>query len=146
MLHSFVLLTNLAEDALDLLEGVARDHLLDALPQLSHSLLILSVPFFAHPPQLIFQGSRALSREIDVFRKLPQLQVILVVVMHFPESCLAVKLVLGSLALDLELVDFLVELGKAFDDPNYLVTTILQLGLSVRHLAIPVLPELLLLL
>jgi hypothetical protein len=143
LLHNFVLITNLAKDGLDLLEGVTRDHLLDALPQLSHSFLILSIPFFAHPSQLIFQSSCTLSCEINIFRELPQLQVILVVVVHFPEGCLAVKLVLGSLTLDLELAYFLVELGKTFNHSYDLVTAILKLCLSVCHFASPVLSQLL---
>jgi len=146
LLHHFVLFTNLAKNSLDLLKCVARDHLLDALPQLSNSFLILSIPFFTHSSQLIFQNSCSLSREFNIFRELPQLQIVLVVVVHFPESCLAVKLVLCSLTLDLELVYFLVELGKTFNHPNNLVSAILKLGIRVRHLAIPVLSQLLFLL
>ena len=50
------------------------------------------------------------------------------------------------MSLDLELVEFLGELGKALDDSNDVVTTILKLGLGIRHLPSPVLPQLLLLL
>lgn len=143
MLHDFVLFADLAKDGLNLLEGVARDHLLDALPQLSHSFLILIIPFFAHSSQLIFQSCCALSCKIDIFCELSQLQVVLVVVMHFSESCLAVKLVLGSLTLYLELVYFLVKLGKTFNHSNNLVSAVLKLSLGVRDFASPVLSQLL---
>jgi hypothetical protein len=62
---------------------------------------------------------------------------------HFSEGCLAVKLVLGSLTLDLELAYFLIKLGETFNHSNDLVTTILKLSLSVRHFASPVLSQLL---
>ena len=75
-----------------------------------------------------------------------QLQVILVVVMHLSEGLLALQLVLCSGCLDLQLIDFRVDLGQVVNDPGDQVTAVPQLSLGVGYFASPVLPQLLFLL
>jgi len=98
-LNLFVLITDLAEHALDLLEGVAGDHLLNSLAKLSRLVFILSVPLFTHRAEFILQGCSTFPRDLDVLSKLSHLEIVLVVVMHLSQGLLAVHLVLSCLGL-----------------------------------------------
>ena len=105
LLNQLIFLTDLTKHPFNLLECVPTDHFLDSPPHLPHCLLVLPVPLLTHSPQFILQGGGFVARGVDIEVQLLQFEVVLVVVMHFTKGLLAVKLGLGRLGLNLQLVN-----------------------------------------
>lgn len=74
-----------------------------------HRLLELKLPFFVHSGKLMLEGRSFARGVVDVTEELPCFELVLVVVVHLSERLLVFDLVLGSLSLNLQRCDLLVD-------------------------------------